>query len=160
MAVDFITMTQLVDHTITVLQADSDIATFLTANSYGAISYYDNPDAFDPPGSDNVPFISIYRHNQGAGESVGEWSYVLEFEIGLVEGDRTTVSNVIKQTGIRKVEEFANTIYAALRDGMNCNVIVDVADMEWDETAHPLYIAYLGVTIRIPQLIGASISLT
>jgi len=160
MAVDFITMTQIVDHIYGILSASTDISDFLTVdNSYGSLTVYDNPNGFSPPSEAEAPFISIYRDKCTQGERVNEWIYKVELEIGLKDSATNTVGDKVEQTGLRKVEEFGNLVYAELRDNMNCNIEVSVADIEWDETSHPLYLAYYGLIIRVPQVIGAQINL-
>lgn len=159
MAVDFITMTQIVDHLYSILSSSTAISTWLSTEGYGTLKIYDNPNGFNPPAGSDAPFISIYRDKLTQGESTNEWAYAIELEIGLKEEGRNTVADKIEQTGLRKVEEFGNLVYAELRDNVNCNIAMDVVDIEWDETAHPLYLAYYGLTIRVPQVIGVQINL-
>ena len=159
MPVTYIQMTEIIDHIIGILDGNTEINTFLTNNSYGTLSIFDNPNGFNPPGEVNSPFISLYRDKMQAGEQVNEWIYTIELEIGLKDESEDSTGNVTEQTGLRKVEEYGNIVYNEIAENINCNLQLSVADIEWDETSHPLYLAYYGLTIRVQQVIGAEIQI-
>lgn len=159
MAVTFITSTQIVDHLITIIKANADIAEFIEDNEMNELVIFDNPEALNPPGETDVPFIAIYRHRIIKGERKNEWIYEFEMEAGIKDDTTTTDNGVVYQNGVRTVEEFGYLVYNAIRDGLSCNLGFDEADIMIDESCHPLYIAYYGFKITVERVIGVDIEL-
>ena len=164
MAVDFITMSQLIDQMITIIRDTGGdgaaIETFCQSNYSTSVKVFDNPDGYELPGQDDCPFVCIYRNRMNFGESVNQWIYEIELEIAVNDPAKDTgTTNVVKQTGVRKLEELVNLVYDAVRLNIPCNGNIDGADLDIDETQHPLYIGYLTLRINVPQVIGSVIGL-
>lgn len=162
MAVNFITQTVIIDDFIAILRDTTvrglAIETHVQAEYSKTLKIYDQPDAYDVPGEEDIPFVCIYRNRHDLGESVGSWNYEVELEVGIVKkGQDTTDPNVTLQNGVRSLETLVYLIYDALRTYVPCNGNIDVASLEIDETQHPLYIGYLTVNINVPQVIGSTI---
>ena len=164
MAVDFIKLNDIVDEITTYLRdtagVGAAIETFCQANYSSTITVFDQPDATDPPGETDAPYVSIYRNGLSMGEEVATWRYELELEIGVNDPsvDNNT-ANVYKQTGIRNLEELSYIIYDVVRTNIPCNANITEAELDLDETNHPLYLGYLKVIISVPQVIGSVIGL-
>lgn len=159
MSVSFITPTQIIDHLITIINADENVAQWLEDNEFEELKIFDNPDALKPPGEEECPFIAIYRTQINKGERANEWTYVLEIEHGVKLESVTNNTNVYLNDGIRLVEDLGCIIYQAIKDSVSCNLDFQLADIEYDETASPLYLAYYGYTFKVQRVIGAQINL-
>lgn len=164
MAVDYITLTQLIDEMITIVRdtagTGAAIETFTQAEYSATTKCFDHPDAYNAPGEGDVPFVAFYRNRHAMGESVSQWVYEIEAELGIVDDTQnTTDPNITKQNGMIKLEAYKDLVYDAIRQNIPCNANIDVSDWEPDGTTHPLYVGYLTFVINIPKVIGGVIGL-
>lgn len=164
MAVDYITMTQLIDSMIGIIRdtagTGADIETFTQANYSKTTLCLDQPDTYQPPTEQEAPFVAFYRNRMGFGEAVSAWTYEIELELGIVNDTvDTATSNVVEQTGSRQLEEYKDLVYDAIRLNIPCNGNIDVATWEPEANTHPFYVGYLTFVISIPKVIGSVIGL-
>lgn len=140
----------------------SEISTFCNDNYEREIAIFDSPDDQTLPSEEDCPFVTIYRNEMMLGEAVNSWGY--SYEIVVAVSDETVDESliddlIVKQNGVRRVEELSFLIYDAITKNMPCNGNIDEAKLDIDESQHPLYIGFLDLTINVPQVIGAQVLL-
>jgi len=160
MAVDFITLTDLVNESVNIILNDTDISTFCTTNYGDDIYIYNGMDLSNLPGEGNTPYVIIFKDAERIGESVANYRYELGFQV-TIEDDNVDSSTprVEKQLGEERVEELTLLIYDALRREMPCNGNVDDAEIMIDNSQHPLYTGMMVIGFNIPKPIGSSVIL-
>lgn len=160
MAINFITLTDLVNAAVTIILNDSAISSFCTTNYGQELYIYNGMDLANLPGEDNTPYVIIFKDAERIGEAVSNYRYELGFQV-TIEDDNvdTSVARVEKQLGEERVEQLTLLIYDALRREMPCNGNVDDADIMIDNSQHPLYTGMMVIGFNIPKPIGSSVIL-
>lgn len=163
MAVDYITMDQIVDECITILANSTAVETFCQTNYTKSLLIFKSLDQYKLPKESDAPYVVLLKDDMDAGEAVNTWKYQLGFEIGINDTTETssTVGNstVIEIEGEKRVEELTNIIYDEIRQNIPCNANVDEMRMVLDDTQFPLYISIMVLRFNIPKPIGAVIGL-
>lgn len=158
MAIDFITLTELLDTAVDIILNDTTISSFCTTEYGQDLFIFSGLDLQNQPGETDAPYVVIFREDENLGEAVGTWRYRLGFEVA-VNDDRNSNPDprILKQLGEEKVEQLAHLIYDALREGMPCNANVDDMDLVVDSTGYPLFTAAMILGFNIPNPIGTSV---
>jgi hypothetical protein len=163
MAVDYITLDQLVDEIISIIGNSAAVETFCQTNYSASLMMFKSVDHYKLPNEDECPFMAIMKDEFDAGESVATWRYQVGLEIGVNDTSttNTTIGNsqVIEIVGETKVEELTNIIYDEIRQNIPCNGNVDGMTMLLDSSQHPLYTAVMVLQINVPQPIGGVVGL-
>jgi len=160
MAIDFITLTNLVDSSVSIILNDASISSFCTTNYGQDIFIYNGMDLSNLPGEGNTPYVIIFKDAERIGEAVSNYRYELGFQVTIFdENIDSTTTRVEKQLGEERVEQLTLLIYDALRRDMPCNGNVDDADIMIDSSQHPLYTGMMVIGFNIPKPIGSSVIL-
>ena len=163
MAVDYITLDQLVDECITLIANSTAINDFCQNNYSKSLFIFKSLDQYKLPEVSDAPYITVLKDDMDAGQSVNEWNYQLGFDIGLEDTteNSSTIGNstVLEKNGERRVEELSNLIYDEIRQNIPCNANVDGMRMVLDDTQYPLYTSVMVLRFNIPQVIGSVIGI-
>jgi hypothetical protein len=163
MAVDYITLDQIVDECVTLIGNSTAINDFCQTNYGKSILQFKSLDQYKLPTAEEAPYVAILKDDMDAGESVNTWKYQLGFEVGVkdINTETTTIGNssVVEVLGEKRVEELTNLIYDEIRQNIPCNANVDEMRMMLDDTQYPLYVSIMVLKFNIPQVIGAVIGI-
>ena len=158
MAVDFITLSELVDESISIIKADDAINDYIRDEFYGELKIYDSVDVLNMPSIDDCPMIIFNKISHAMGEAQQSWIYTIsaEFAIENEKISESTDGTVVTQDGVGNAEKLGYLIYDALRLGMPCNGNLDRVDMQLDTDSHPMYSGGLLMQFTILQPIGGT----
>ncbi len=163
MAVDYITLDELVEQCVTLIGNSTAIENFCQTNYTKSILIFKSLDQYKLPKESDAPYVAILKDDMNAGEAVNQWTYQLGFDIAVNDTTETTStvgnSSVIEILGEKRVEELSNLIYDEIRQNIPCNANVDEMRIVLDDTQYPLYTAIMVLRFNIPKPIGAVIGI-
>jgi len=163
MAVDFITLDELVDECVTLIGNSTPINDFCQNNYTKSIMIFKSLDQYKLPEESDAPYVAILKDDMNAGEATNVWTYQLGFDVAVNDTTETTDtvgnSSVVETLGEKRVEELSNLIYDEIRQNISCNANVDEMRIVLDDTQYPLYTAVMVLRFNIPKPIGAVLGL-
>lgn len=163
MAIDFITLTELVNEAVDIILNDTAAggSNDFCQTEYGKDLYiFSGLDLLKQPTEDDSPYVVVFRDDESVGEAVANYRYRLGFEVAVTDDRETTPDpRILKQLGEEKVEELAHLIYDVLRREMPCNANVDDMELSIDSSSYPMFVAGMVLGFNIPKPIGTSVPL-
>lgn len=158
-----VTFKNITDQAKAVVKADTALATWCDSKFGRAPKVYIGMDAANPPQESDCPFIAFVVASRKGGMEAGETIFELIVTFGLV------CSTMTKDTGeagdetlegVNLIGEFWELIWAALAADFSPNVFLSEEDTDIDGVVtFPLFLGASQITIRIPTILGADLSL-
>ena len=155
-----ISLMDIVDKIVTVLAADAALTAWADAKYDKTVTILVGMDERNRPGPDACPLILIRPERQDLSQSAAEQSHRVQVDWAVFDDTVTTTGTVTEYTGVRRVDEMGRLIWAALQSGISSHVIMDQSEYVLETIEKfPLLLGGMDITINVPQIIGADITL-
>lgn len=155
-----ISLMDIVDKISATLAADAELTAWADEKYEKAVTILVGLDERNKPGPASCPLILIRPDRQGLGQSVAGMDHRVQIDWAVHDDTVTTTGSVTEYTGVRRVDEMGRLIWDALRGGISGHVAIDQAEYVLETVERfPLLLGGMDITINVPQLIGAEITL-
>ena len=155
-----ISLMDIVDKMTAVLAADAALTDWADDKYDKAVTILIGLDERNRPGPEACPLILIRPDRQDTGQSVTEMKHRVQIDWAVHDDTVTTTGTVTEYTGVRRVDEMGRLIWAALCAGISSHVAMDQAEYVLETVERfPMLLGGMDITINVPQLIGAEITL-
>ncbi len=155
-----ISLMAIVDKMSAVLASDTDLAAWVDEKYDKTLTILVGLDERNRPGPESCPLILIRPDGQGLGQSSGQIDHRVQIDWAVHDDAVTTTGGVTEYTGVRRVDEMGRLIWDALCSGISSHVAMDQAEYVLETVERfPLLLGGMDITINVPQLIGAEITL-
>lgn len=155
-----ISLMDIVDKISTVLAADTALTAWAGDKYDATVTILVGMDERNRPGPDLCPLILIRPDRQDLGQSVTQMQHRLQIDWAVHDDTVTTTGTVTEYTGVRRVDEMGRLIWDALCSGISGHVAMDQAEYVLETVERfPLLLGGMDITITVPQVIGAEITL-
>ncbi|MDO9584745.1 MAG: hypothetical protein Q7J24_16820 [Desulfomicrobium sp.] len=155
-----ISLMDIVDKISAVLAADAELAEWADENFDKTVTILVGLDERNRPGPASCPLILIRPDGQGLGQSSGQIEHRVQIDWAVHDATVTTAGGITEYTGVRRVDEMGRLIWSALCAGISGHVAMDQAEYVLETVERfPLLLGGMDITINVPQLIGAVITL-
>jgi hypothetical protein len=155
-----ISLMDIVDKISTVLAADAALIAWADAKYDKALTILVGVDQRNRPGPESCPLILIRPERQDLSQSSSEQTHRVQVDWAVFDDTVTTTGTITEYTGVRRVDEMGRLIWAALQSGISAHVAMDQSEYVLETVeAFPLLLGGMDITINVPQLIGADITL-
>jgi hypothetical protein len=155
-----ISLMDVVDKISAVLAADAALAAWADDKYDTTVAILVGMDERNRPGPELCPLILIRPDRQDIGQSVTQMQHRVQIDWAVHDDTVTTAGTVTEYTGVRRVDEMGRLIWDALCSGISDHVAIDQSEYVLEIVENfPMLIGGMDITINVPQLIGAEITL-
>lgn len=155
-----ISLMDIVDKIVTVLAANAALIAWADDKYGKALTILVGMDERNRPGPESCPLILIRPERQDLSQSSSEQAHRVQVDWAVFDDTVATTGTVTEYTGVRRVDEMGRLIWAALQSGISTHVAMDQSEYVLETIEKfPLLLGGMDITINVPQLIGADITL-
>lgn len=155
-----ISLMDVVDKVVTALSTNAALIAWADATYDKTITILVGLDERNRPGPETCPLILVRPESQSLGQGAAEMQHRVQIDWAVYDDATTTSGTVTEYTGVRRIDEMGRLVWDALKAGVSDEVAMDRSEYVLETVERfPMLLGGMDITINVPQLIGAEITL-